>query len=675
VSPPPLAGSDRPLPQAPTDNWLRWAFGTVLLWRLLFPFFDSPLLHLFSDPARHWANGERFFTPDLIGAGDPFLYQLWIYLLRAASQGDGATVLLGCGLLCAAMPYGWYRALHELLPRRAALIGGVIIGLIPAFIGIYAYFMTETLLLTLTGFAFWATFRCARKQTLASFLLASGLWACAIFTRSIALPMALLCLGTLWLVQPRRLLKALGALVAFALLAVPAGLHVRATLGFFAPLGNFYLSQIYSASGNHDISINAGPLGAWGFGTPSFYNPTFYPFSGWTTDRVGTAYIVIDVTRGRATWLAEKKRIESLRSFPWPRQYQENLIYLLFGQSWPDNDPHALTGLASVWTRWLWPPLMLLVACGVLRRRYRGWEWLLPVCALGMLASLAVQRDGIIEGRYRKPIDPVLVAAAIVLYYRTRAAHSASHANQMPSYDASFFEYVNASARAAAERMVPLLQQQLSATSVLDVGCGQGAWLAVWQQHGVEDVFGVDGSYVDRGRLLFAPERFYAHDLGLPFDLGRRFSLVECLEVAEHLPAASAGALVDSLVRHGEVIVFSAAPPGQGGHDHVNERSYDYWRALFRQRGYLAADYLRPRILADAAIDPWYRYNTLLYVSRDAMQGLSAQLQASLIPDSSRVPDVSPLGYRIRKQLVRALPVPLMTALARMKERAPRGSA
>ena len=230
----------------------------------------------------------------------------------------------------------------------------------------------------------------------------------------------------LWLTQSQRLVKALSALAAFTLLAVPAGLHVRSTLGFFAPLGNLYLSQIYSASGNHDISINAGPLGAWGFGTPSFYNPTFYPFSSWTTDRVGTAYIRIDVSRGRATWLAEKKRIESLRSFPWRRQYQENLLYLLFGQSWPDNDPHALSGLATVWTRWLWPPLMLLVAIGVLRRRYRGWEWLLPVCALGMLLSLAVQRDGIIEGRYRKPIDPVLVAAAIVLYYRTRAGRSAS---------------------------------------------------------------------------------------------------------------------------------------------------------------------------------------------------------------------------------------------------------
>ena len=661
---------DQPTKQAHAENWLRWAFGVVLLWHLLFPFFDTPLGHLFSDPARHWANGERFFTPDLIGAGDPFLYQLWIYLLRVASRGDAPTVVLACGLLCAAMPYGWYRALHELLPRAQALTGGLIIGLIPAFLGIYAYFMTETLLLTLTGFAFWATFRCARKRSFGAFALASSLWICAIFTRSIALPMAALCLGALWLSQPQRLAKALYAALAFCILAVPAGLHARSTLGFFAPLGNLYLSQIYSVSGKHDISINARPLGGWGFGTPSFYNPTFYPFSSWTTDRHGTAYIRIDVSRGRATWIEEKKRIASLRTFPWRRQYEENLIYLLFGQSWPDNDPNAWSGLASVWTRWLWPPLMLLVAWGALRRRFRAWEWLLPACALGMLLSLAVQRDGIIEGRYRKPIDPVLVAAAIVLYSRKRAGQAANGVQAMSSYDASFFEYVNVSARAAAERIVPLLQQQLLPASVLDVGCGQGAWLAVWQSHGVQDVVGVDGSYVDRSRLLFAPERFYAHDLQQGFALGRSFSLVQCLEVAEHLPASSAAPLIDSLVRHGEVIVFSAAPPGQGGHDHVNERSYDYWRELFFRRGYLALDWLRPRILAAPDIDPWYRYNTLLYVSRDAMARMSEALQASLIPHHRRVPDLSPWSYRLRKRLLGRLPVPVMTALARTKERA-----
>jgi SAM-dependent methyltransferase len=515
--------------------------------------------------------------------------------------------------------------------------------------------------------------RAARKRTLAAFALASALWVCALFTRSIALPMALACLGSLWITQRQRLAKAFTAVAFFVLLAVPAGLHARSTLGFFAPLGNLYLSQIYSASGMRNISINAGPLGGWGFGTPSFYNPTFYPFSNWTTDRTDTAYINIDVLRGRATWLAEKKRIEALRSFPWWRQYAENLIYLLFGQSWPDNDPNALSGLATVWTRWLWPPLMLLVGWGALRLRYRRWDWLLPLCALGMLASLALQRDGIIEGRYRKPIDPVLVAAAIVLYYRTRPGQASGQAQQMSSYDQSFFEYVNASAGAAAQRIVPLLQQQLAAASVLDVGCGQGAWLAVWQRCGVEDLVGVDGSYVDRSRLLFAAERFYPHDLAQPFDLGRSFSVVQCLEVAEHLPASSAATLIDSLIRHGEVIVFSAAPPGQGGHDHVNERSYDYWRALFLQRGYLALDYLRPQVRADATIDPWYRFNTLLYVSRDAVPRLGAALQASLLPPDRRVPDLAPLAYRIRKQLVARLPVPLMTTMARIKERVTRG--
>ncbi|MFI4866070.1 MAG: methyltransferase domain-containing protein [Steroidobacterales bacterium] len=667
---------EQPSLQARSDDWLRWAFGVVLLWRLLFPFFDSPLLHLFSDPARHWSNGGRLFLPDLIGAGDPFLYQLWIYLLRVVSQGDQPAVVLGCGLLCAAMPYGWYRALRELLPRRAALIGGLIIGVIPAFVGIYAYFMTETLLLTLTGFAFWATFRAARKRTVAAFALASALWAGAMFTRSIALPMALLCLSTLWLTQQQRLVKAVSALAMFMLLALPAGLHARSTLGFFAPLGNFYLSQIYSASGRHDISINAGALGAWGFGTPSFYNPTFYPFSSWTTDREGTAYITIDVARGRASWIAEKQRIDRLRSFPWWRQYRENLIYLLVGQSWPDNDPNAWSGLATVWTRWLWPPLMLVVAWGAVRGRFRRWDWLLPLCALGMLLSLALQRDAIIEGRYRKPIDPVLVAAAIVLYYRTRPgkAGAGAAADAMSSYDQSFFEYVTNSAAAAAGRIVPLLLQQLAPGSVLDVGCGQGAWLAVWHDHGVQDLLGVDGSYVDRGRLLFAPERFYAHDLRQPFDLGRSFGLVQCLEVAEHLPERSAEPLIDSLIRHGEVIVFSAAPPGQGGHEHVNERSYEYWRALFLHRGYLALDYLRPRILSDPGIERWYRYNTLLYVRHDAITRLSEALQASLLPPGP-VPDLAPLAYRIRKRLVSRIPVPLMTAIARMKERITRGGA
>ena len=38
-------------------------------------------------------------------------------------------------------------------------------------------------------------------------------------------------------------------------------------------------------------------------------------------------------------------------------------------------------------------------------------------------------------------------------------------------------------------------------------------------------------------------------------------------------------------------------------------------------------------------------------------------------------PDLAPLAYRIRKQLVSRLPVSLMTAMARIKERLTRGIA
>ena len=240
-------------------------------------------------------------------------------------------------------------------------------------------------------------------------------------------------------------------------------------------------------------------------------------------------------------------------------------------------------------------------------------------------------------------------------------------------YDEAFFRYVNATATTAAELIVPLLLAALNPDSVLDVGCGQGAWLAVWRRLNVRDVRGIDGDYVDRSHLLIPPERFEARDLALPFDLGRRFALVQCLEVAEHLPAPSSGALIESLTRHGDLVFFSAAPPGQGGHDHLNERSYEDWRLEFARQDYVALDYLRPRIRRERHIAPWYRYNPLLYARRTLLPALPEIVRAGLLPADLPVPDVAPLTYRLRKQLVRRLPLPLMTAIARLKERA-RGS-
>jgi hypothetical protein len=411
--------------QARHESQLRWAFGAVLLVRLLYPHFSSPLHHLFSDPQRHWDNGLQFLHPSFMGSSDPFLYQLWLFLLTRLPD-SGPLVETLTGVLCAAMPYGWYRALKELVPRGRALQGAILIGLVPGFLGIYAYFMNETLLLTLTGFAFWATFRAHRKRTIGAFVVACLLWLAAGFTRSVALPVGLLCLAAIWVPQPQRLLKALAGAVCLLAFLVPAALHGRENLHFLAPFGNPYLNHIYAISGKREISAELGPQGHYGFGCPSFYNPTFYPFSDWTTARTGVVAITVDTAAGRSGWLREEERVRRERSFPRWRMALEAAAYVGFGQAWPDNDRGTLLGWLTVWTRWLWPPLILLIAAGALRGMFRGIEWLLPVSALGLIGYFVIQDQGIIEARFRKPLDPLLVASAVVLVQRLSRRRSAA---------------------------------------------------------------------------------------------------------------------------------------------------------------------------------------------------------------------------------------------------------
>jgi len=55
-----------------------------------------------------------------------------------------------------------------------------------------------------------------------------------------------------------------------------------------------------------------------------------------------------------------------------------------------------------------------------------------------------------------------------------------------PSYWAQFFRTMRASARASAGEVVPLIMELVKPRSIVDVGCGSGTWLSVFQEHGVE---------------------------------------------------------------------------------------------------------------------------------------------------------------------------------------------
>lgn len=153
--------------------------------------------------------------------------------------------------------------------------------------------------------------------------------------------------------------------------------------------------------------------------------------------------------------------------------------------------------------------------------------------------------------------------------------------------------------------------------SAVDFGCGLGAWLRALAELGVADLVGVDQSREHRppGSIEWAG-KYHPADLAHPLDLRRLFDLAICVEVAEHLAPEAAAVLVETITRHADLVLFSAAIPGQGGDHHVNEQWPEYWAERFNARGFAACDSLRFSIWQDPEILWWYRQNTVIYFRR-----------------------------------------------------------
>jgi len=240
----------------------------------------------------------------------------------------------------------------------------------------------------------------------------------------------------------------------------------------------------------------------------------------------------------------------------------------------------------------------------------------------------------------------------------------------MYTYDRDFYRSINSGSAQSAKVIVPHICALLRATpgSVLDMGCGAGAWLAIWKEVGSE-VRGVDGPYVNTEDLLIDAAEFEAHDLTHPIQLQRHFHIAQCLEVAEHLSAEAAPILVESLCRHADVVLFSAAPPGQGGENHINERPYSYWRDLFLAQEYTMLDAVRPKITSLKEVKPWYRHNCFLFIKSTALQAHYPWLMSERISEERDPPDISSGWYRLRKLIIGMLPTAMSTMIATLKKR------
>lgn len=183
-----------------------------------------------------------------------------------------------------------------------------------------------------------------------------------------------------------------------------------------------------------------------------------------------------------------------------------------------------------------------------------------------------------------------------------------------PSYSANFFATHEGRSVSSANEVIPLVLKYVKPASVIDIGCGNGTWLKVWNEFGISNFLGVDGHYVKPEQLLIEKSHFEPFNLEVGYRSERKYDLVTSLEVAEHLKPEYATGFVQSLCSLGDVILFSAAIPGQPGTFHFNEQYPEYWASLFRNEGYVAIDCLRKKIWMNEKIEWWYRQNILVFV-------------------------------------------------------------
>ena len=167
------------------------------------------------------------------------------------------------------------------------------------------------------------------------------------------------------------------------------------------------------------------------------------------------------------------------------------------------------------------------------------------------------------------------------------------------------------------EIIVPVIMKFIAPESVVDVGCGTGTFLHVFQKNGVKKILGLDGDWVNR-ELLYKnvhPDDFKTIDLEKGLKVGEKFDLAICLEVLEHLEAKYSDQMVKELTQLSDIILFSAAIPGQPGQNHVNCQWPEYWIDKFRSCGYSFYDVLRPVFWNNEELSWWYRQNIFLVIN------------------------------------------------------------
>lgn len=188
----------------------------------------------------------------------------------------------------------------------------------------------------------------------------------------------------------------------------------------------------------------------------------------------------------------------------------------------------------------------------------------------------------------------------------------------LDTYSRKFYQNQLTESRNSARYILPIINQWFKPKSVIDVGCGVGAWLKTWREFNTAiDIIGLDSSFVDKAQMLIDTEKeFLETDLNNALPKLKKYDLAMSLEVAEHLEERRASTFIEDLTKLSDIVVFSAAIPGQEGTQHINEQFLGYWIDKFEKNNYKCYDIIRPLIWDKDTIAWWFRQNMVVFVNK-----------------------------------------------------------
>ncbi|MDO9374771.1 MAG: methyltransferase domain-containing protein [Ferruginibacter sp.] len=177
--------------------------------------------------------------------------------------------------------------------------------------------------------------------------------------------------------------------------------------------------------------------------------------------------------------------------------------------------------------------------------------------------------------------------------------------------------------------------------TVIEIGCGNGELTKALAKEKIS-IVAIDG-YSNPDFKNYANIEFHRvnlNDAGAlnTFRFGqKKFDLAICLEVAEHLKPNVSRTLIETLTSLADIVIFSAAVPGQDGDGHVNCRERSFWHTLFDDQNFLLRDTIRTQIRNNQNVGRWYALNILDYVKNSIPPSIDAykQVVANLVASES----------------------------------------